>query len=208
MDNSWASQNLQVIRTLMERAAVYRRALAPVTIVAGVIGLAGAAVSLLAGIRTPRAFSLVWMSVSLLAALSSFLLVRRQAVKAREPFWSPPTRRITQALSPPFFAGLAVGSLWVVYGPLIPWPTTTLAAVWMIFYGCGLHASGFFMVRGIKLFGWIFLLSGCALLFLMFEQAGLRQTQTAHYTMGLYFGLLHLAYGTYLYFTERNKNQL
>ena len=35
----WAAENLQVIRTLMERSSIYRRALAPLMVVAGLGGL-------------------------------------------------------------------------------------------------------------------------------------------------------------------------
>jgi len=43
MESNAAAEHIQVIRTLMERAAVYRRALAPVMIFNGVLGiLAGA----------------------------------------------------------------------------------------------------------------------------------------------------------------------
>ncbi len=38
MESDWAAEHLQVIRTLMERSAVYRRALAPVMTAAGVLG--------------------------------------------------------------------------------------------------------------------------------------------------------------------------
>ena len=37
MNDDWAVDQLQAIRTLMERSALYRRALAPVLTVAGVI---------------------------------------------------------------------------------------------------------------------------------------------------------------------------
>ena len=39
MDSNLAAEHLQVIRTLMERSAVYRRALAPVMIFAGALGM-------------------------------------------------------------------------------------------------------------------------------------------------------------------------
>ncbi len=45
MQTDWAAENLRVIRTLMERGAVYRRALAPLV---GAVGLAGVAAALLA----------------------------------------------------------------------------------------------------------------------------------------------------------------
>ena len=41
MDNHWAVENLQTIRTLMERSAVYRRALAPIMIFVGTVGIVG-----------------------------------------------------------------------------------------------------------------------------------------------------------------------
>ena len=41
METKWAVDNLQTIRTLMERSALYRRALAPIMILAGTIGIAG-----------------------------------------------------------------------------------------------------------------------------------------------------------------------
>ncbi len=39
---------------------------------------------------------------ALAALTASLLLVRRQALKAAEPFWSPPTRRVSQAVLPAF----------------------------------------------------------------------------------------------------------
>ena len=38
METKWAEENLQTIRTLMERSALYRRALAPIMLFAGVLG--------------------------------------------------------------------------------------------------------------------------------------------------------------------------
>src|SRR5678815_1227599 len=105
METNWASEHLQVIRTLMERSAVYRRALAPVMILNGVLGAAGAITGLAAEVASPRAFILYWVCVAAVALAGSFFLVRRQALKASEAFWSPPTRRVTQAMLPALAAG-------------------------------------------------------------------------------------------------------
>ena len=35
MNTNWAEENLKAIRTLMERSAVYRRALGPIMLMAG-----------------------------------------------------------------------------------------------------------------------------------------------------------------------------
>ena len=47
MDSNWASEQLQTIRTLMERSAIYRRALAPIMLVAGAAGVVAAGIGLL-----------------------------------------------------------------------------------------------------------------------------------------------------------------
>jgi len=58
MQTNWAEENLQTIRTLMERSAVYRRALAPIVIYAGVIGVLTAAAGLYFILSVPM--FLVW----------------------------------------------------------------------------------------------------------------------------------------------------
>jgi hypothetical protein len=204
MDSNWASEHLQTIRTLMERAAIYRRALAPVMLGSGVIGVAAAIVPCFYEIRSNRAFAVFWMSVGVVAITTAYLLVRRQALREREPFWSPPTRRITEALIPPFFAGCAVGVLLVVFDYLLGPAAWHAAVAWVILYGCALSAAGFFTPRGLALFGRALVLLGCAGLLLALVIPG-DTTVAAHYLMGTCFGVLHLAYGIYLYFTERRR---
>jgi hypothetical protein len=207
MESNWAAEHLQVIRTLMERSAVYRRALAPVMTLNGVLGIVAAGVGLLAGIEVPRAFIGYWVLVALIGVAGSFLLIRRQSLKAAEPFWSPPTRRVAQALLPPLVAGFVLGAiLFVRAGQAdsdlaeqlsLNW----LPLAWIVLYGCALHAAGFFMPRGMKIFGWAFVLGSCALC-----ASGLPEHAPrlwfGHGLMGLFFGVCHLAYGVYLYFTE------
>jgi hypothetical protein len=203
MDTNWAADHLQTIRTLMERSALYRRALAPIMIVVGSVGLAAAVVPRFTPIESNRTFALYWLSVSLAALVASFLLVRRQALKDAEPFWSLPTRRVTQALAPPFLVGFVSGTY-----PLFqdePRSAWLLGLIWIVSYGCALHAAGFFMQRGIKLFGWVFIGGGCVALLGSALWPRLHTTDAAHCLMGFFFGFLHLSYGGYLYFTERRR---
>src|SRR5262245_44114257 len=212
MESNWAAEHLQVIRTLMERSAVYRRALAPIMILNGVVGLTAAGLGLALRGSTPRGFIGFWAAVAAVAVAGSFLLVRRQALKESEPFWSPPTRRVTQALLPALTAGCIIGALiWWHVGTLPKDMGSVMGMLWLplgwiILYGCALHAAGFFMPRGMRLFGWAFILGGCALF-----AAGIPDwaspLQYAHGMMGCFFGGLHLAYGVYLYFTEPRRNE-
>src|SRR3954454_6700506 len=164
MDSNWASEHLQVIRTLMERSAVYRRALAPIMIFNGVLGLAGAATGRVMNVESLRGFILYWAGVAVLGVAGSFLLVRRQALKESEPFWSPPTRRITQAMLPPLVAGLIISAVILVeVGSAPPNNQYVLGLLWLplswvVLYGCAFHAAGFFMPRGMRIFGWAFVI--------------------------------------------------
>ena len=82
-----------------------------------------------------------------------------------------------------------------------------LSITWVLCYGCGLHAAGFFMVRGMKLFGWLLVVGGSVLLLVALLNEGLRTVEMAHYVMGSFFGVLQLVYGIYLYFTEKGDTK-
>ena len=224
METNQAAEHLQVIRTLMERSALYRRALAPIMVFAGLTGIIAAMAGCFLGIESGTGFLGYWMGVACAGIVGAFLLVRRQALKSVEPFWSPPTRRVIQALLPPLTVGLALGVwLLIVWSekPVADPPTGTyddagalfwVPAVWAVFYGCALHAAGFFTSRGLRLFGWLFIMAGMAVLFWLL--ASHRQDfpdaswQQSHWLMGFLFGFLQLAYGVYLYFTEESANPL
>jgi hypothetical protein len=209
MDNNWASEHLQVIRTLMERSALYRRALAPIMTFAGAIGTIAAGIGWLLEIESERGFGGYWFAVGAVGLTGSLLLVRRQALKASEQFWSPPTLRVAVAALPAGVAGVLMGVMNAVYGL----PSLSLAFLLAVFYGLALHSAGFFTLRGLRLLGWLFL--GVSLPLLVVSPAIIGAmpavknpgSQWAHLSMGAMFGLLQLAYGIYLYFTERPAAQ-
>jgi hypothetical protein len=204
METKWAEENLQTIRTLMERSAVYRRALAPVMIFAGTVGVAGGIIGSLRELKSQNQFLIHWVVVAAVALAGSILLVRWQALKDSEPFWSPPTRRVIQALLAPFCVG-AFAAAMAIYadqgGEIF-----AFVILWCWLYGCALCAAGFFMPRGMRLFGWVFILAGCSLV-LSFLSDPVADRLFGHpdILMGAIFGGLHLAYGIYLYFTERKN---
>lgn len=210
MESNWAAEHLQVIRTLMERSAVYRRALAPVTLFAGLIGCGAALIAWRKGVKSDFAFTAYWLGVGVITLVGAFVLIRRQALRAAEPFWTAPTRRVMTAMVPALLVGGVVALIMLMVGGSERVFRLLLPPVWMVLYGCALHAAGFFMPRGIRLFGWGFVLLGCALLLLEF---GIQWSALwdalggGHLAMGSTFGGLHVAYGVYLYFTERRRNE-
>jgi len=205
METNRAAEHLQVIRTLMERSTLYRRALAPISLLTGVLGLAAATGGWMLVIETPRAFVGYWLAVSTVCITGAYLIARQQALKDAEPFWSSPTKRVTSALAPPLFVGLVLGLLSVACPGWDFIQSWALPALWMVLHGCALHSAGFFMTRGIKLVGWIFVLCGCALMFARcFAESPLSLRQ-GHLVMGAVFGGVHLAYGLYLRFTGKGS---
>ncbi len=160
MEPNAAAEHLQVIRTLMERAALYRRTLAPIMLYVGTVGTLAGLGGLVAGIDTLAGFYAWWLSAAVLAVAGAFVIARRQAVRDGERFWSPPTLRVAEAMAPPLAAGLVLSLVLVVLAAAPPRGLFVLANA--LFYGCAVHAAGFFMPRGMKLFGWIVILLSAA----------------------------------------------
>jgi hypothetical protein len=202
MSAHWAEENLNTIRTLMERASVYRRALAPVAIAVGVLGIVAAGLAEGIGWTGKNIFAGYCLGVGIVTILTALLLVRRQALQADEEFWSPPTRRVAQVMGPLLLAGLGLGVLEILNTG--GRDSICLIALWMVLYGGALHAAGFFMQRGLKLVGWIFIISGTISLYLhtMGEVKWLEEAN-ANWVMGWAFGANHLAYGLYLKLTAK-----
>ena len=198
MSVNWAEENLQTIRTLMERASVYRRALAPVSMAAGGMGLIAAGVAEVTGWTADSHFAFYWLAVAFLTGAAALGLVRRQALQAREEFWSPPARRVARALLPMFMAGLGLGVLEVMT-PVASRDSIRLVALWMILYGGALHSAGFFMRRGLKLLGCAYVLGGLGILALKLFMTSVDWTTVdPHWLMTAAFGLGNLFYGIYL----------
>ena len=204
MQTDWATENLQIIRSLMERSAVYRRALAPVMAAIGLTGILAAVLGALLHFTTARAFVAFWLAAGIVCVAEAFLLTRRQALLDDEAFWSPPARRVARALSPSFFAGFIAGLPFLVCNTPPTQSIWPLAPAWMILYGCGLHAAGFFMPRGVKLFAWAFVLCGCGLGFAGLSLGGRLSLSDANWAMGALFGGSHWAYAVYLRFTQKD----
>ena len=196
-----AAKHLELIRTLMERSVLYRRTLAPVMFFAGSCGTLGALAARALKIQSGGRFIVFWLALCAVALGGSLLIIRRQAMRSREPFWSPPTRRMAQAMCPGLLAGLGWAvSVWVSSGSA--W---TLASLWLSFYGCALHAAGFFMLRGIRLFGGVLTLLGIIAVALPKYFSQIPAFSDPNFLMGLGFGILHLGYACYLQWAENQE---
>ena len=198
MSEDWAEENLKTIRTLMERASQYRLALAPISIIVGILGIVAATVTGLLGWSGSGQFAGYWMGVAVIVGGITLILIRRQAMGGGEELISAPAKRVAQSMAPLFVAGLGFGVLELCL-PIAERDSIRLAGLWMISYGGGIHAAGFFMRRGLKLLGCLFIVLG----FICVAGNGLANVplqydSMAHWVMGGVFGLGNLLYGIYL----------
>jgi uncharacterized membrane protein YfcA len=208
---NWAEENLQVIRTLMERAGLYRRALAPVMVMVGMLGVLGALVGEALVLESPASFVRWWFLVAFTSIAFSLLIVRRQALRSDEGFWTPPTRKVCTAMTPPLTAGFFIAALPMVDCAGSASPVVYVIA-WLLLYGCALHSAGQFISQGVRLLGWAFVLAagllGCVASE-YFGWTGMRaewiEWLRPHRFMGFTFGGFHLIAAAYLYFTEKRE---
>jgi hypothetical protein len=203
MEINSASENLQVIRTLMERAALYRRTLAPIMLYVGTLGIVAAGAGILLDIEPLHQFAALWLGTAVVAVGGAFFIARLQALKDKESFWSPPTRRVAQALALPLTAGLALSMVIVMIGgDNYRWPFILPN---VLFYACAVYSAGFFMPRGIQKLAWAILALAIVALVLIPLFVTEPNPKLDHALMGFFFGVLHLAYGIYLRVTEQRK---
>ena len=90
-ERSKAEADLRVIRSLMERATVYRAISAPASLVAGLLSIFAAAGIYLNNQAIPvhgRVFAAVWLIVLILAVATNAFFIWREAKKDGRPFIS------------------------------------------------------------------------------------------------------------------------
>ena len=87
------------------------------------------------------------------------------------------------------------------------WQIPALIALWMVLYGGALHAAGFFMQRGLRWLGLIFVFLG--IICLCLHELGFVPAlkENAHWLMGWAFGVNHLVYGLYLKLTTKPTDE-
>jgi preprotein translocase subunit SecG len=188
-----AEEHLKAIRSLMERATIYRSLSGPAALAGGISALATCGYQLWmpreAALTEKTAFLSLWLIVLAVLALFNTWLLRREALRRQEPFGSGRIRHALVSLTPPLVAGFVL-SLTVANSL----PDTVLC--WMFGYGLALLATGSFAPRSMRLLGLAFFLCGIGLAFLTNHQQG--DARLAYQMMAGGFGVLHLAYGIWV----------
>ena len=195
MDARKAAENLEVIRTLMERTTQYQLLTAKAGLVAGTLAGAGALAFLVLDASNPREFGTVWFLVFLGSCLASSLGTMLRGRELGERVWSRQARAVVLALTPSLFAAFALSVFFFSQG-LHLW----LPGVWMLCYGQGALATSAYAPRSIRSLG-CFVLGGGAITLLLGPAVAIP-------AMGIVFGLGHIVLGSVLLAAERRETSI
>lgn len=194
---SEAEEHLRVIRSLMERATVYRAISAPGALIAGICSVIMAALALWIAEQyfSKRGgwsgFAIPWLCVLVCTATANLLLLWRDAQRRDELFVSPGMRLALRAMLP----ALLAGALCTLIRSEAGW--TLIAALWVLLYGVSLLAASHFAPKSICWLGRAFFLAGSILLVGAAWADWWRdadQVIVAHWMMAGTFGVFHLIY--------------
>jgi hypothetical protein len=193
-----AAAHLRTIRSLMERATVYRAISGPAALFGGGLALVVGGVLLgrsVAWQPSNLEFVGIWVLVLVLVFLCNFYLLYRGAQQRNEPFVSSGMKHALRAITPALVAGGVLSLVLGTAGPLAEHGRALMAAVWAVCYGLALLATGSFSPRSMQVLGLAFFLLGLGLC-----QPALTAAPSDDYAMALRtmigcFGVLHLFYG-------------
>ena len=144
-ERSKAEEDLRVIRSLMERATVYRAISAPAALVAGLLSILAAG----ALYRRPvdgRVFAAVWLVVLVFAVVTNALFIWREARSDGRPFLSSAMRLALRAIAPNLLIPAAM-TVWFFTTGYKGAAEQELVVVWIAFYGLALLSTGLFAPR-------------------------------------------------------------
>ncbi|MHA3770675.1 hypothetical protein ACXR0O_03955 [Verrucomicrobiota bacterium sgz303538] len=195
-----AEEHLRAIRSLMEKATIYRAISAPSALIGGVLSLV-ASVALHSVFRTASeldperfagSFLCAWLGVLVLTAIANTWILMRDARRRGEPFISAGMRLALRALLPSCLTAGVFTVFLTMLGEVF-----SLTPLWMLFYGLGLLATSHFAPRSIALLGWAFLIAsfGNMIWFYMAASGSLSDVPVlSNILMGATFGVFHLVY--------------
>jgi hypothetical protein len=192
-----AEEDLRVIRTLMERAAIYRAIFARTAFLGGALSILSAlfiwqSERFLGRVIRPREFAIVWIDVLVLTVIATAVFVWREAKSGGRPFISSGMKLALRAIVPNLLLP-AIFTVWFLQTGFLGAVELELVVIWVVFYGLALLSTALFAPRPLAILGWVFLLSGVGVAVIANGLEGLTE-DAPNLVMGITFGLYHIIY--------------
>ncbi|MDB4588296.1 hypothetical protein N9124_02310 [bacterium] len=200
-----AARNLETIRSMMQRATVYRMISWPTALFAGSLALIWPL--LLTNHRMH--WALPWIVLAGVVAVFNTILVFKKAKREGENLVTPGLRMGLQAIMAPMLVGAVIGIVATFsrggYSPVL------LSWIWMLCYGGGLMATVNFAPRSIWWLGHTFVLSGLYCFYRWPVGIPLwaphpEPSFSSDLLMQITFGGYHVIYGLYVIFIENKRS--
>jgi hypothetical protein len=205
-----ALENLRVIRSLMEKAHIYRAISAPAALLGGLLAVASAGFTgwqmwQKGGLADSMGHLFLWHWLGILAITSTVnvALLAREASRRGQPLVSDGMRMALRAILPPLLVGGVFGTCLIIY--LQNHVVATL--LWVVCYGLALLATASFSPRSLVRLGWIFIILGLGLFWAYAANGDIRllsqDDAIATLIMGLTFGVCHIGYAAAVFFSRK-----
>lgn len=206
-ERSRAAEDLRVIRSLMERATIYRAISAPTALVGGLLAVATSAALCFflrdrpveTSERDCQLFAATWLVVLFLVLAVNAFFVRREAHRQGRPFISPGAKLAIRAVIPCLIIP-AIATVWF-FRNADPIDEIVIVCVWTAFYGLALLATALFAPLALTLLGWAFLLSSLVIAWWPKSFTFDPHNYFPSLAMGATFGLFHLIYAVCIWTT-------
>ena len=207
-----ALDHLRIIRTLMERASIYRAVSAPAALIGGLLALAVAWYGFrqnifskdMKGISNSfrsAEFLQAWLGVLAVCSIINVFLLSRESRGKGQPLIADGFRMALRSIAPPMLTGGVLGICLIHYDDIV-----TGALTWILCYGLALHATSGFAPRSIIVLARAFIISGQALTIFYFWNGRLgmfqRSEAPASLFLGLTFGLFHVIYAVAVFMSK------
>ena len=224
MDVDEAQDRMQEIQRIMERATLFTLLPGWAAGAGGLMVLAGCAVSygmfrspdfadiLNVSVYNQIAFCLMWFAIGVIGVVLEVVITTRAAKKQQLVPADRPMRVAAFSLTPSVVVAVVLTAkfllpinptvwhmfwTWNFNVPLMPKAEEIqyIVPVWMMLYGTGVYTAGLFSIRPPRVLGLTFIAMGVVAL-LFFPQYGV-------VSAALSFGLLHLVFGIYILWKQR-----
>jgi len=201
-----AAEQLRVIRSMMERATVFRALSGETALVGGAAALGAAWVS---ENKTGWAWTGVWLGGLAAVLLFNIWQIYRIAAAKNGRMWTSGLKLAIRGALPSIMAGGFLGLLSVRTG--LPNATSQAACFWILHYGIALLAIREFAPKSMVWLGWAFVIFGVFALAAMTGLLGAQVAPVMLYLkngsrlMAIAFGGFHLVYGAAIVTTGRRE---
>ena len=200
-----ALEHLRIIRTLMERANIYRAVSAPAAMIGGLLALTVSGYGIWReylkqavdgqgdGFQDGK-FLATWLGLLVIASITNLVLLMKESRTKGQPFITDGLKMALRAVVPPLLSGGILGICLIWYVRQVE----LAALVWILCYGLALQATVSFAPKSIIHLARAFIVTGQILTIVWFSLGGpalsIWNGAVASVFLGLTFGVFHVIY--------------